>query len=276
MTAGDRFEHIAVEESGSILTVTLDRPEKLNAATPQMLDELIEVFSTRATAEDVRAVIVTGRGRGFCSGADLVEDRPDLAGIAREDYRDGGGRVTLSVFAQDKPVIAAINGPAVGFGVTLTLPMDIRLASSSARFAFPFTRRGIVPEGCSSWFLPRLVGMSRALDWTTTGRMLGAQEALEGGLLNSVHPEDELLEAARALAVDLVENTSPVSVAMTRRMLWRMQAATSPHEAHLLESLMLYDRTAAADSDEGMSAFMEKRPARFPGRVDTDLPKELR
>ncbi len=269
------YETIAVAVQDAALTITLDRPEKLNAATPVMLDELIDAVAVADADDDVRAIIVTGRGRAFCAGADLIEDRPDLRSVDRDAYRDGGGRVTLALFDCRTPLIAAVNGAAVGFGLTMTLPMDFRLAATGARFALPFARRGIVPEGCSSWFLPRVVGMGHALDWVTTGRMFSAAEALETGLLHSVHYEDELLPAARRLAAAIIEHTAPVSVAIARRMLWAMQGAAHPREAHLLESRMLYDRTLAADSDEGMDAFLEKRQAAFPGRVSTDLPADL-
>ena len=270
-------ETVLVEQSGPVLTLTLNRPDKLNAFTSDMRDALIAAFD-RADADDsVRAVIVTGAGRGFCAGADMSAGaaRFDVASRAASDHgiRDSGGLLALRIYACLKPVIAAVNGAAVGVGATMLLPMDIRLASTAARFGYPFTKRGLVPEACSSWFLPRAVGMQRAMEWLATGRVFPAAEALEAGLVRSLHDPDDLLPAARALAEDIAANAAPVSMALTRQMLWRMQGAAHPMEAHRLESRMLLERGRSPDVAEGVTAFLEKRPARFAGRVSTDMPE---
>src|ERR671936_2486591 len=228
------FQQIEYAVDDQILTITLNRPDRLNAFTEQMRAELMQALDQADADDDVRAVIVTGAGRGFCAGADLEAggatfDRGEDAG---EVPRAGGGQLTLRIFESKKPVVAAINGPAVGVGITMTLPMDFRLASDSAKMGFVFTQRGIVPEACSSWFLPRVVGMSQALEWVATGRVFSADEALAGGLVRSVHPAGELLEAARSLAAEIVEHTAPVSVALTRQLLWRMLCADHPMVAH--------------------------------------------
>jgi enoyl-CoA hydratase/carnithine racemase len=268
------FEEIRYEVSDRVLTITLDRPERLNAYTSRMGAELIEAFDRADADDDVRVVIVTGAGRGFCAGADLGSggDTFDAGGEAGA-HRDGGGTVALRIFASHKPVIAAINGPAVGVGVTMTLPMDIRLAAEEARIGFVFARRGIVPEACSSWFLPRLVGISQAMEWVATGRVFAAQEALAGGLVRSVHPQAELSGAARALADEIVENTAPVSVALARHLMWRMLGAEHPMEAHRADSLAMFSRGQSADAREGVTAFLEKRAAQFGDRVSDGLPE---
>ena len=234
--------------------------------------ELIAAFDRADADPAVRAIVVTGRGRAFCAGADLSGAGGETFAGGGEGRRDGGGLVTLRMFASTKPIIGAINGPAVGVGATMTLPMDIRLAADTARIGFVFARRGITPEAASSWFLPRIVGISRALEWTMTGRIMPAAEALEGGLLRSVHPADELLGAARALAEEIAEHAAPVSVALTRQMLWRMLGADDPMEAHVVDSKAIASRGAAADAVEGVTSFLEKRPAHFPLRVPDDLP----
>ncbi|HTD04514.1 crotonase/enoyl-CoA hydratase family protein [Undibacterium sp.] len=287
------YETIKYEISEHILTITLNRPEKLNAFTGQMMAELIDAFDKADADDEVRAIILTGAGRAFCAGADLSSgaatfdyakrtDRPDKQGTpltasgdmdwSSELVRDGGGRVTLRIYECLKPVIAAINGPAVGIGITMLLPCDIRLASEEARIGFVFARRGITPEACSSWFLPRLVGISQALEWTYTGRIIPAQEALAGGLVRSLHKPDELLGAARALALEIVNNTAPVSIALTRQMFWRMAGADHPMEAHKIDSRAIYARGAAADAKEGVTSFLEKRPAVFTNKVSHDMP----
>jgi enoyl-CoA hydratase/carnithine racemase len=270
------FEQILTEVDGGILTITLNRPDRLNAWTPTMAEELITALD-RADADDqVRVVIVTGAGRGFCAGADLARGGDTFDWRARERTgpvpRDNGGRFTLRVFESTKPVIAAINGPAVGIGATMTLPMDIRLAADDARFGFVFVRRGIVPEACSSWFLPRVVGISRAMEWVATGRVFSAQEALEGGLVRSLHPRGELLEAAYELAREIADHTAPVSVALGRRMLWTMLGAEHPMIAHRADSRGMFARGQSADAREGVTSFLEKRPANFPDRVSDGLP----
>jgi enoyl-CoA hydratase/carnithine racemase len=275
-------DHVGCAVADHVLTLTLDRPERLNAFTGRMAAELIAAFDRADADDDVRAVVVTGAGRGFCAGADLA------AGGATFDYderaaeraqgpdadpdRDRGGLVSLRIFECTKPVIGAINGPAVGVGATMTLPMDVRLASTAARIGFVFTRRGIVPEAASSWFLPRVVGISRAMEWVSTGRVFDAAEALDAGLVRSVHAPEELLPAAYALAAEIVQNTAPVAVAVARQMLWRMLGADHPLEAHRVDSRAMIERGRSADAAEGITAFLEKRAARFPDRVSADLP----
>jgi enoyl-CoA hydratase/carnithine racemase len=269
------YEQIATETSDGVLTITLNRPERLNAWTAQMGQELRTAFDRADADDEVRAIVVTGAGRGFCAGADLASGadtfdyrKHESAGPAR----DNGGEFTLRVFESTKPVIAAINGPAVGVGATMTLPMDVRLAAEDARIGFVFARRGIIPEACSSWFLPRVVGISRAMEWVSTGRVFSAQEALDGGLVRSLHPKDELLDAARALAREIAENTAPVSVALALRLVWGMLGAEHPMIAHRADSRGMVARGQSADAVEGITAFLEKRPASFPDRVSEGLP----
>ena len=274
------FEQITTELAHRVLTITLNRPERLNAWTPTMAEELIAAFDRSDADDEVRVVIVTGAGRGFCAGADLSAggqtfDHRDREVAAGPVPRDNGGRFTLRVFASTKPVIAAINGPAVGVGATMTLPMDIRLAAEDARMGFVFARRGIVPEACSSWFLPRIVGIGQAMEWVATGRVFSAQEGLDGGLLRSLHPAGELLDAANDIAREIAENTAPVSVALARRMLWTMLGAEHPMLAHRADSRGMFYRGQAADAKEGITAFLEKRPAQFPERVSDGLPDIL-
>ena len=270
------YEQITAESADGVLTITLNRPDRLNAWTPTMGQELIAAFDAADADDGVRAIIVTGAGRGFCAGADLQGGGSTFDWRDRQSGdavpRDGGGQFTLRVFDCTKPVIAAINGPAVGVGATMTLPMDIRLAADDARIGFVFARRGIVPEACSSWFLPRAVGISQAMEWVATGRVFSAQEALAGRLVRSLHPKEELLDAARALAVEIAENTAPVSVALARRMMWRMLGAEHPMMAHRADSRGMFSRGQSADAAEGVTSFLEKRPARFPDRVSDGLP----
>ena len=277
----ETYEQIAYEVEDGILTLTLDRPDALNAFTPRVQAELIDACDRIDADDAVRAVVLTGRGRGFCAGADLSGGSTtfdyEARGVSAQDDRglpprDGGGQVTLRLFNLTKPVIAAINGPAVGVGITMTLPMDVRLASETARFGFVFTRRGLVPEAASSWFLPRVVGISRAMEWVCTGRVFPADEALAGGLVRSIHPPGELLPAARALATEMAEGTSPVSVALSRQMLWRMLGAPHPMDAHRIDSRGIAARGASADAREGVMSFLEKRPASFPLRVSDGMP----
>jgi enoyl-CoA hydratase/carnithine racemase len=270
------FEQITTDVREGILTITLNRPERLNAWTAQMGHELIEAFDRADADDEVHAVIVTGAGRGFCAGADLAAGGDTFDYTKREQYgpsqRDNGGELTLRIFDSTKPVIAAINGPAVGVGATMTLAMDVRLAAEEARMGFVFARRGIIPEACSSWFLPRVVGISRAMEWVATGRVFSAQEALEGGLVRSVHPGAELLDAARALGREIAENAAPVSVALARRLMWRMLGAEHPMLAHRADSRGMMIRGQSADAAEGITAFLEKREAVFPDRVSDGLP----
>jgi enoyl-CoA hydratase/carnithine racemase len=270
------FETIRYEVADGILTITLNRPERLNAFTEAMMRELIAAFDASDADDQVRAVVVTGEGRGFCAGADLAAggetfDWRERAG-AGEVPRDGGGRVVLRIYDSLKPVIAAINGPAVGVGITMTLPMDIRLAADGAKIGFVFTRRGIVPEACSSWFLPRLVGISQAMEWAATGRVFDAEEAQRGGLVRSVHAPDELLPAAHALAREIADNTAAVSVALARKLMWRGLGAAHPMAAHRADSRAMFARGQSADAVEGVTSFLEKRPAAYPDRISAGLP----
>ncbi|TDE38085.1 enoyl-CoA hydratase [Nonomuraea mesophila] len=278
------FTEIGYEVSDRVATVTLRRPERLNAFTLTMRAELIEAFDLADADDDVRAVVVTGAGRAFCAGADLSGGGDTFARPAHQDGgpqerdlvdgapRDGGGTVALRIARSLKPVIGAINGAAVGVGVTMTLPMDVRLASDTARFGFVFARRGIVTEAASSWFLPRIVGIAQAMEWAATGRVFPASEALEGRLVSRVYPADELLPAAYALAGEIAANTSAVSVAAVRRLMWSGLSAASPWEAHAADSRLMTELGGAPDAAEGVSAFLEKRPARFPMTVSRDLP----
>jgi enoyl-CoA hydratase/carnithine racemase len=273
------FEEIRAEQADGVLTITLNRPERLNAFTETMRCELIAAFDLADADDDVRAVVVTGAGRGFCAGADLAKGGATFDWREREGEqgwdvpRDGGGQVSLRIYESTKPVIAAINGPAVGVGITMTLPMDIRLAVEGAKIGFVFTRRGIVPEACSSWFLSRIVGISQAMEWVATGRVFDAREALAGGLVRSVHAPDELLPAAHAIAREIADNTAPVSVALGRQLLWRMLGAEHPMAAHRADSKAMYARGQSADAREGVQSFLDKRPAVFPDRVSGGLPE---
>jgi enoyl-CoA hydratase/carnithine racemase len=272
------FEQIRYDAAGGVATVTLNRPDKLNAVTTVLIRELIAAFDAAEADDAVRAVIVTGAGRAFCAGADLSagaqtfdrgrRDSPE----ADSEHRDGGGLVALRIYDMKKPLIAAINGPAVGFGITMTLPMDIRIASSSARMGFVFSRRGVVPEACSTWFLPRLVGMQRAAEWVYTGRVFGAEEALAGGLVSRVVPPEVLMETALALAREIADNTSAISVALARQMMWKLLGADHPIEGHRLDSRGMAWTGRSADAREGIAAFLEKRPPRFPLKASRDMP----
>jgi len=271
------FETLLYDVAEGVATVTLNRPDRLNAVNTTVIRELVEAFD-RADGDDaVRAVIVTGAGRAFCAGADLGGGGKTFAGgpgrtEQPDEHRDGGGVVTLRIFEMTKPVIAAINGPAVGFGITLTLAMDVRLASTAAKIGFVFARRGVVPEACSTWFLPRIVGIAQAAEWTYTGRVFGADEALAGGLVSQVLAPDALLPTARALALEIAQSTSAVSIALIRQMLWRMLGADHPREAHRIDSLGMWHTGRSADAHEGVTSFLEKRPPRFTGRPSKDMP----
>jgi enoyl-CoA hydratase/carnithine racemase len=260
---------VSCELQGGILTVTLDRADKLNAFNAQMRDELLAAFDRADADDEVRAVIVTGAGRAFCAGGEVAPRPPSTASQLQED---DGGIVTLRVFRSLKPVIGAINGAAVGFGATLPLAMDFRLASEKARFGFVFTGLGVVPEACSTWFLPRLVGVSRALEWCLSAELIPAAEALQAGLVRSVHPVEQLLDAARSLALRITKKSAPVSAALTRQMIWRLSVAEHPMAAHRVESLMVEARKGAQDMQEGIASFLGKRAALFPDRVSRDLP----
>jgi enoyl-CoA hydratase/carnithine racemase len=274
------MEEILYAVENRVATVTLNRPDKLNAFTTRMRDSLIETFGRADADDEVRVVIVTGAGRAFCAGADLsagpstfdYSKRGAKENPGDEERRDGGGRVALRIFEMKKPVIAAVNGAAVGVGVTMTLPMDIRIASSGARFGFVFSRRGIVPEACSSWFLPKVVGLQRAAEWLYTGRVFDAAEALAGGLVSRVVPPEELLPAATALAREIADNTSAVAIALSRQMLWRMAGADHPMEAHKVDSRGIFAMGASPDVAEGIAAFKEKRAPAFRMKPSTDMP----
>jgi enoyl-CoA hydratase/carnithine racemase len=276
----DGYGDITYEVDGPVATITLDRPDRLNAFTGRMMQEMISAFDEIDADDAVRTVIVTGAGRGFCAGADLGSGGDTFDADAQSggsapsemEQRDGGGLLTLRIFECKKPVIAAINGPAVGIGATMTLPMDVRLASTQSKFGFVFARRGIVPEACSSWFLPRLVGISRAAEWCYSGRVFGPEEALAGGLVRSVHEPDELLGAAQELAEEIAHNTSAVSVALTRAMLWRMLGESHPMAAHEVDSPGIAYLGKSADAREGVMSFLEKRPPAFTDSVSGDMP----
>ncbi|MGZ6016412.1 MAG: crotonase/enoyl-CoA hydratase family protein [Phenylobacterium sp.] len=283
MAAAPTFETLIYAVEDGIATITLNRPEKLNAFNTQMMKDMIAAFDETDRDDAVRAVIVTGAGRAFCAGADLsggaqtfdYDARGGEAMAARTRdgaQRDGGGLLTLRIFDSLKPVIAAVNGAAVGVGATMQLAMDIRLASTEARYGFVFARRGLNPEAASSWFLPHLVGVQTALEWCYTGRLFPAQEAHERGLVRSVHAPDELLPAARALAREIADNTAPVSVAITRQLIWRMAGASHPMEAHRADSRGIQARGRSGDAREGVTSFLEKRPPNYPDRVSKDLP----
>ncbi|MEU1597059.1 crotonase/enoyl-CoA hydratase family protein [Streptomyces sp. NPDC005708] len=276
----ESFQHIVVSVADGIATVTLNRPDSLNAFTTVMENELIAAFDRIDADDEIQAVVLTGAGRGFCAGMDLAEGEQTFdqwsgpGQVAASRYRrDGGGRVTLRMFDLKKPIVAAINGPAVGVGITMTLAADIRLSVPGAKIGFVFARRGLVPESCSSWFLPRLVPMPVALDWVLTGRVFLAEEALESGLFTSLHEKDQLLDAAYATARGFTEATAPVSRALARQMVWRMAGAPHPMIAHAIETRALNLRGASADAREGITAFLERRPAKFPQCVSQDTPE---
>jgi enoyl-CoA hydratase/carnithine racemase len=275
------FETIRYDLEDGVLTLTLNRPDRLNAFNHTMMKELMEAFDRSDADDAVRAVIITGAGRGFCAGADLEKGGETFDYDARDDRegggpklppRDGGGLLTLRIFESNKPVIAAVNGAAVGVGATMQLPMDLRIASRDAKFGFVFARRGIVPEACSSWFLPRVVGISQALEWTYSGRVFPAAEALDGGLVKEVTAPEDLLPRAREIAREIAENTSAISVTLIRHMMWRMLGADHPMEAHKLDSRGVYATGRGPDAKEGVMSFLEKRPPDFTGRPSADMP----
>lgn len=285
------FDTLLYDIEDNILTITLNRPDKLNAFNFQMQNDLIKAFDEADKDDNVKAIIVTGAGRGFCAGADLSagartfdfesrDDRSDKQGAVLENgeidwsnpsIRDGGGLVTLRIFDCLKPVISACNGPAVGVGVTMQLAMDIRLASEEARYGFVFARRGLVPEACSSWFLPKIVGISQALEWVYSGKVFPAEEALKGGLIRSIHKADDLLNNAKEIALEITKNCAPVSVALSRQMLWKMAGADHPMEAHKIDSRGIFARGRMQDAKEGVTSFLEKREANFSDGIE-DIP----
>ena len=284
------YEQILTGLESGILTITLNRPQKLNALTVDMVDEMIDVLAYANNDDEVRVIVFTGAGKAFSAGADLstgptaldhnsatdspVRRRNAGPGLdwSDERIRDDGGRLTLAIFDCLKPVIAAVNGPAVGVGLTMQLAMDFRIASEAARFGFVFSRRGMVTEACSNWFLPRIVGMSKALEWCYSGRVFDAAEALRGGLVKEVTSSEDLLPRAYAMAAEIRDNAAPVSIALIRQMMWRLSAMDHPMEAHRIESRGLYARGSSADGREGIASFLEKRSPRFPERVSADMP----
>lgn len=275
------FTQIRLGIADGIATITLHRPEKMNAFTRVMMQEIIDALDVTDANDSVRAVIVTGEGtRAFCAGADLTpeggghvfSDPNPVDDLSDPRVRDGGGRLVLRLFNSKKPLIGACNGVAVGVGATMQLPFDMRLCSDNARFGFVFARRGITPEAASSWFLPRLVGMQTALEWCMTGRIFDAQEALAKSLVRSVHPQAELIPAATALAREIAVNTSAVSVAMTRAMLWRLSSEPHPMMAHRVDSRSIYRLSRSADAREGIASFLEKRAPAYPDTVGANMP----
>jgi enoyl-CoA hydratase/carnithine racemase len=277
------FDTITTDIQDSVMTLTLNRPDRLNAFNRQMMYDMMAALDQADADDGVRAIIVTGAGRGFCAGVDLSEDdaftaakldpaTTDAATWDNPANRDMGGMLALRLFNCLKPVIAAVNGPSVGIGTTMQLPMDIRIASDAAKFGFVFARRGIVPEAASSWFLPRIVGMSTALEWCYSGRVFGADEALAGGLIRSIHAPGDLLDAAHAIAREIAANTAPVSIALTRQMMWRMAGADHPMRAHQIDSRAIAARSVSADAAEGVASFLEKRAPFFPDRVSSQMP----
>lgn len=272
------YETIAYDVADRIATITLNRPDRLNAFTAQMMVDLIDAFDRADGDDEVRAVIVTGAGRGFCAGADLERGAGTFDNRVRggeQDiglHRDGGGRVTLRIYDMSKPIIAAINGPAVGVGITMTLPMDVRLAVPDAKIGFVFARRGLVPEACSSWFLPRVVGINRAMEWVSTGRVFPATEGKEAGLIQHICAPDELMPKAREIAAEVAQNTSAISVALSRHLLWKMLGADHPMEAHKVDSKCIYWLGQSPEVAEGVMSFLEKRAPNFPGKPSTDMP----
>lgn len=272
------YTQINYDVQDNILTLTMNRPDKLNAFTQVMLEEMLDALDRADADDDVRVIIVTGAGRGFCAGADLSAGADAFDTNKRPDkkdgpHRDGGGLLSLRLYDCRKPVIAAVNGAAVGVGATMQLPMDIRIASEKARFGFVFARRGIVPEACSSWFLPRVVGIAKALEWSYSGRVFNADEALSGGLVSEVVAPDRLMTRAREIASEIAQNTSSISVTMIRHMMWRLLGADHPMEAHKLDSRGVQALGQAADAREGVTSFFEKRPPAFTNRVSQDMPE---
>ena len=270
------YETIIYDVEDGILTLTLNRPDKLNAFNNDMLNEMCDALDKADADDDVKAIVVTGAGRAFCAGADLARGGDTFDHDAQGGggmKRDGGGLLTLRIFECMKPIIAACNGPAVGVGVTMQCAMDIRLAADTAKYGFVFAKRGIVPEACSSWFLPRIVGISTALEWAYSGRIFQASEALERRLVRSVHKPEDLLPAARDLVHEFAEQTSSISIAMIRHMMWKMLGADHPMEAHQVDSRGVYFTGRSADAKEGVQSFLEKRPAEFPGKVSEDMPE---
>lgn len=269
------YQQIKYEVAERILTITLNRPEKLNAYTEFMRDEIIDALDHAEADDNIRVIIVTGAGRAFCAGMDLSDQGAtfDASSITEDEFHDGGGMLALRIFKLKKPIIAAINGPAVGLGCTMTLPMDIRIASTNAKVGIVFVRRGVLVDACSSWFLSKVLGIGRALEWALTGKVFSAQEANEGGLFNKLVAPEELIPTARAIAQDIAQNTAPVSVALTRQLIWTMAGARHPMEAHRLESKGFHWAGQQPDVKEGVMAFLEKRAPNYTMSPATDMPE---
>jgi len=272
------YETLDATRDKKVLTIQFTRPEKMNTFSGQMLKDILEVLDDAEKDDEVRAVIFTGSGKAFCAGADLSsgEDTFDMSDRQKKDQnvqRDTGGVLTLRLFDFKKPLIAAINGAAVGVGVTMTLPMDIRICSDRAKFGFVFAKRGIVPEACSSWFLPKIVGISNALQWCLSGKIFQPTEALEKGLITEITSEEDLLKRAKEIASDFVDSTSSLSVTLIRQMLWKMLGADHPMEAHKVDSRGVYFLGKTGEASEGVLSFLEKRDPNFPGKVSKDLPE---
>ncbi|MBT7892057.1 MAG: crotonase/enoyl-CoA hydratase family protein [Deltaproteobacteria bacterium] len=274
------YKEICYEIDERVLTITLNRPEAMNSFTPRMFEELMDAFNAADVDDEVRAIIVTGNGRAFCAGADLSSgaatwnDAEDGSATFSKDLTKGdtGGQLTRRIYDCKKPIIAAINGHAVGVGITMTLPMDIRLVSETAKLGFVFAARGIVPDACSSWFLPRLVGISQALEWSLTGKIFQADEALKGGLVRSVHTPAELIPAAREIAMHIANNVSAISASLTRQMMWKMLGADHPISAHEIDSRAIFALGSSADAREGVESFLQKRAPDFKDQVNKDMP----
>ena len=274
------FKNILLEQRENIAVLFLNRPNKLNAFTFSMMEEIISALDSLEADDSVHAVIITGKGRAFCAGADLSSGQDtfnpsfDDFAVQESDFRrDSGGILTLRMYKFLKPIVMACNGPAVGIGASMQLAADIRLASDQARFGFVFNNRGIVPDACSSWFLPKIVGISRALELTYSGRIIDAQEALQLNLVSSIHDSEKLLSNALDITKKMVQNSAPVSISLTRQMLWRSLESSGPYDAHVIESKAIDSRGASEDAKEGVSSFLEKRPAEFKNKVSSDMPK---
>lgn len=268
------YQQIRYEIEDRILTLTLNRPDRMNAYTEVMRAELVDAIGLAEADDNVRVIIVTGAGRAFCAGMDLGEAGTtfDYTGVAQNEHRDGGGILALRIYRSTKPIIAAINGAAVGVGLTMTLPMDIRIAANTAKMGIVFARRGIAVDACSSWFLPRVVGISKAVEWSMTGRVFSAQEAFQSGLVSQLVEPGQVIPAARAIASEIARYSAPVSVALIRQMMWSMLGAAHPMDAHRIESQGFHWLGQRADAAEGINAFLEKREPRFTMSPYSDMP----
>ena len=274
------YKNILLEQRDNIAVLSLNRPNKLNAFTFSMMEEIIHALDALDVDDSIHALIITGKGRAFCAGADLSSGKetfnPSFDDFAVQESnfrRDSGGILTLRMYKFLKPIVIACNGPAVGIGASMQLAADIRLASDQARFGFVFNNRGIVPDACSSWFLPKIVGISSALELTYSGRIIDASEALKLNLVSSIHDSENLLDYAIDFAKNMVKNSAPVSIALTRQMLWRSLEGSGPYDAHIVESKAIDSRGASKDAKEGVNSFLEKRAAEFKNQVSSDMPE---